>query len=142
MLLHWINGFFGLVFGIFALTNTIFPYAITIPVLRRLKKDGVLVRDVPKVLIHSSPVIWTLLSAVVGSLYWFLFTPYFPALAVGYLISLSGVVFGIARGTKRRDIASDLIVAYEDYLDIELLHKHPLFQSLKGEDHKGADQQS
>ncbi|MBL9219363.1 MAG: hypothetical protein JNG82_12780 [Opitutaceae bacterium] len=130
MLLLWLNGIIGLIFGIFALTNTIFPYAITIPVLRQLKTDQVLVRKIPKVLIHSSPIIWTLLSAAVVCLYWSFFRSYLPALAVGYAISLCGVIYGISKGTKRQDIARDLVKAYEDYFDMERLREHPLFHSL------------
>jgi hypothetical protein len=127
MILTMLNVSLGLGVGAFALSNIVLPFTVTLPILRRLRNEQLLTRDVPAYLVFSAPVIWIILLALVFLGYSHFFPTHVISFAVGFCIALPAPVIGTLHGIRRRDISSDFLQNYGEYLDKEKIARHPLF---------------
>ena len=104
----------GLVFGLFAFSQIIYPLFSAWPRSRRLKREGKLVKPIPIFTFIIAPIIWSAL--LVGSIW--IVNNYFAEYATLYYIVLGFIfIVVIVQIPKRnRDLEVDFKDSWKQYL--------------------------
>ena len=107
----------GLIFGLFAFSQIVFPLVVAWPRAKRLELEGKLQKPIPIFTFVLAPVIWS--SLLAGSIW--LISNYFPEYARLYYVVLAIIlVVVIAQIPKQnRDLEVDFRETWRQYLKEE-----------------------
>lgn len=104
----------GLVFGLFAFSQIIYPLFSALPRAKKLEREGKLIKPIPTATFIIAPIIWGIL--LIGSIW--LVNNYFIEYAKLYYIALGFIlIVVIAQIPKQnRDLEADFKDSWKQYL--------------------------
>ncbi|MDP3985245.1 MAG: hypothetical protein Q8P82_00635 [bacterium] len=107
----------GLVFGLFAFSQIVYPLFSALPRAKKLEREGKLIKPIPIATFIIAPIIWSVL--LIGSIW--LVDNYFSEYIKLYYIVLGFILFVvIAQIPKQnRDLEADFKDSWKQYLKEE-----------------------
>ena len=105
---------FGLPFGFFAFCNIVLPLFFSLPLAKRLEREGKLIRPIPVVTFMIAPVLWGVLLALSV----WIVRSFFAESALWYYCILGfTLIVTVAQIPKRNpDLMADFKDTYKQYL--------------------------
>ena len=106
----------GIYAGSFALSNILLPITVSLPFVRFLEKENLLIKPIPRSPFVLAPLTWSLLAVGAFSLYHAFFPDYLGAFSVGFASSIFLVVKRAFQGIHHPDVRADLMSYYQSYI--------------------------